>query len=58
MLIVATFGDPVGRLLNSEAECEKEFETLNLDANGLRMEDLDGDGFEDAHAKRQAVKNA
>ena len=31
---------------------------MNLQVDGLHMEDLEGDGFEDAHAKRMAKKNA
>jgi len=55
--ILATFGTPVGGLLNSEAECEKEFESVNMTQDGLRMEPLDGDAFEDNHTRRQAIKN-
>lgn len=58
--IITTFGEQVGKLLNSEGECEKEFETVNLGVDGIKMMDLEGgigSEFEDAHSKRAAVRN-
>lgn len=44
--ITAIFGEPVGTLLNSEAECEKDFEQYNI-VDGLHMADFEKDYQDD-----------
>ena len=46
LLIAAIFGEPVGTLLNSEAECEKDFEQYNI-VDGLHMADFEKDYQDD-----------
>jgi len=51
--IIAAFGEHIGSLLNSEAECEKDFETVNV-LDAVKMEPLDSDMFESGHDRRAA----
>mmetsp|Transcript_22825 Transcript_22825/g.28296 ORF Transcript_22825/g.28296 Transcript_22825/m.28296 type:complete len:184 (+) Transcript_22825:23-574(+) len=55
--IIAAFGEHIGSLLNSEAECEKDFETVNV-LDAVKMEPLDSDMFESGHDRRAAYRNA
>jgi len=47
----------VGGLLNSQAECEKDFEQVNV-IDAVHMEPLDSEMFESGHDRRAAQRNA
>ena len=59
LLIAAAFGDQVGGLLNSQAECEKDFEATNV-RDAVHMEPLysDSDLFENKNERNAARRNA
>ena len=57
LLIVGAFGEQIGGLLNSQAECEKDFETVNV-IDAVHMEPLDSEMFESGHDRRAAQRNA
>ena len=58
-MIAAAFGDQVGGLLNSQAECEKDFEAVNV-RDAVHMEPLysDSDLFENKNERNAARRNA
>ena len=53
LLIAGAFGEQIGGLLNSQAECEKDFETVNV-IDAVHMEPLDSEMFESGHDRRAA----
>ena len=56
--IVATWGEEIGNLLNSQADCEEKFENVNCPIESLRMERLDSDLFDTKFQKNEAIRNA
>ena len=57
MCAEASFGEELGGLLASQAQCEEMFERTNC-IDAVHMEPLDSEIFETVHQRHDAIRNA
>ena len=56
-VVEGSFGDEIGGLLVSQAQCEETFESTNC-IDSVHMEPLNSEMFETGQNKRDAYRNA